>query len=189
MTAELVVAALNMVLHTRKPDSVIHHSDQGSQYTGLAFGQRCQDMGVRPSMDSGGDAYDNAMAESFFASLECELIARRSWKTKAEAHIAVFTWIEAWYDHGGQCFETVLDEDRLDAYKLMALRVQVIALTGVLGLKSGNRTNDNQRSRSAFGPAWVRALPRLVRFFSFGLSDDYTSGSHPLNVRDVCAPK
>ncbi len=78
MTADLVVEALNMALHTRKPGSVIHHSDQGSQYTSLAFGQRCREMGVRPSMGSVGDAYDNAMAESFFASLECELIARRN---------------------------------------------------------------------------------------------------------------
>ena len=98
MTADLVVAALNMALHTRKPGSVIHHSDQGSQYTSLAFGKRCQEMGVRPSMGTVGDAYDNAMAESFFASLECELIARRSWRTKAQARTAVFTWIEAWYN-------------------------------------------------------------------------------------------
>ncbi len=55
-------------------------------------------MGVRPSMGTVGDAYDNAMAESFFASLECELIARRSWKTKPEARLAVFTWIESWYN-------------------------------------------------------------------------------------------
>jgi putative transposase len=98
MTADLVVAALNMALHTRKPGSVIHHSDQGSQYTSLAFGKRCKEMGVRPSMGTVGDAYDNAMAESFFASLECELIARRSWPTKAQARTAVFTWIEAWYN-------------------------------------------------------------------------------------------
>jgi putative transposase len=98
MTADLVVAALNMALRTRKPSSVIHHSDQGSQYTSLAFGKRCHEMGVRPSMGTVGDAYDNAMAESFFASLECELIARRSWRTKAEARTAVFTWIEAWYN-------------------------------------------------------------------------------------------
>ncbi len=98
MTADLVVEALNMALHTRKPGSVIHHSDQGSQYTSLAFGQRCREMGVCPTMGSVGDAYEIAMAESFFASLECELIARRNWKTKAEARIAVFTWIEAWYN-------------------------------------------------------------------------------------------
>ena len=95
MTAELVIAALDMALLTRKPQSVIHHSDQGSQYTSIAFGNRCQEMGVRPSMGSVGDAYDNAMAESFFATLECELIARRKWETKAQARLAIFTWIEA----------------------------------------------------------------------------------------------
>jgi putative transposase len=98
MTAELVIAALNMALHTRKPEDVIHHSDQGSQYTSIAFGGRCREMGVRPSMGTVGDAYDNAMAESFFASLECELIDRRSWRSKAEARTALFTWIEAWYN-------------------------------------------------------------------------------------------
>ena len=98
MTSDLVIAALNMALHTRRPGSVIHHSDQGSQYTSLAFGKRCEEMGVKPSMGTVGDAYDNAMAESFFASLECELISRRSWKTKAEARLAIFTWIEAWYN-------------------------------------------------------------------------------------------
>ncbi|SOY46135.1 transposase [Cupriavidus taiwanensis] len=98
MTATLVVSALNMALHTRKPESVIHHSDQGSQYTSLAFGQRCREMGVRPSMGTVGDAYDNAMAESFFATLECELIARRSWPSKAQARTALFTWIEGWYN-------------------------------------------------------------------------------------------
>lgn len=98
MTAELVLAALNMALTLRKPESVIHHSDQGSQYTSIAFGNRCKEMGVRPSMGTVGDAYDNAMAESVFASLECELIERRSFKTKTEARLAVFTWIEAWYN-------------------------------------------------------------------------------------------
>ena len=98
MTTDLVVTALNMALSMRRPESVIHHSDQGSQYTSIAFGQRCQEMGVRPSMGSVGDAYDNAMAESFFASLECELIDRRTWKTKTEARLAVFTWIESWYN-------------------------------------------------------------------------------------------
>lgn len=98
MTADLVILALNMALMTRKPESVIHHSDQGSQYTSIAFGSRCKEMGVRPSMGTVGDAYDNAMAESFFARLECELIARRTWKTKTEARLAVFTWIESWYN-------------------------------------------------------------------------------------------
>jgi putative transposase len=98
MTAELVIAALDMAVTLRKPREVIHHSDQGSQYTSLAFGQRCGLMGVRPSMGTVGDAYDNAMAESFFASLECELIDRRVWKTKTEARLETFTWIESWYN-------------------------------------------------------------------------------------------
>jgi putative transposase len=98
MTAELVLAALNMALQQRKPSEVIHHSDQGSQYASIAFGERCKKMGVRPSMGSVGDAYDNAMAESFFASLECELIDRKSWQTKTEARLALFTYIEAWYN-------------------------------------------------------------------------------------------
>ncbi len=98
MTADLVLSALNMALLTRKPESVIHHSDQGSQYTSIAFGERCKAMNVRTSMGTVGDAYDNAMAESFFASLECELIDRRVWKTKTQARLAVFTWIESWYN-------------------------------------------------------------------------------------------
>jgi putative transposase len=98
MTTDLVLTALNMAIAQRRPTNVIHHSDQGSQYTSVAFGQRCSKMGVRPSMGSIGDAYDNAMAESFFASLECELIDRRSFETKAEARTALFTYIEGWYN-------------------------------------------------------------------------------------------
>ncbi|GAA6143450.1 hypothetical protein NBRC116584_32680 [Hydrogenophaga sp. 5NK40-0174] len=98
MTADLVLAALNMALEQRKPKSVIHHSDQGSQYTSLAFGERCRQMKVRPSMGTVGDAYDNAMAESFFASLEGELIERNCFQSKSQARMAVFTWIEGWYN-------------------------------------------------------------------------------------------
>ena len=98
MTADLVTQALDMALMTRKPQSVIHHSDQGSQYTSIEFGNRCRQMGVRPSMGSVGDAYDNALAESFFATLECELIDRRVWKTQTQARLAVFSWIESWYN-------------------------------------------------------------------------------------------
>ena len=98
MTSDLVIAALDMALFTRKPQGVIHHSDQGSQYTSIAFGNRCKEMNVRPSMGTVGDAYDNAMAESFFATLECELIARRKWETKTKARLEIFTWIETWYN-------------------------------------------------------------------------------------------
>jgi putative transposase len=87
-----------MALGQRRPASVIHHSDQGSQYTSLAFGIRCKEAGVRPSMGSVGDAYDNAMCESFFATLECELLQRRTSRTKAQARMAIFIFIEGWYN-------------------------------------------------------------------------------------------
>src|ERR1700722_7068386 len=80
------------------PRGVIHHSDQGSQYTSIEFGHRCRDAGVRPSMGSVGDAYDNAMCESFFATLECELLARGRFKTQAEARNATFAFIEGFYN-------------------------------------------------------------------------------------------
>ena len=79
LRTELVLAALDMAVEQRQPADVIHHSDQGCQYTSIAFGLRCREAGVRPSMGSVGDAYDNALCESFFATLECELLelARR----------------------------------------------------------------------------------------------------------------
>lgn len=98
LRTELVLAATNMALAQRRPTNVIHHSDRGCQYTSYAFGKRCQEMGVMPSMGSVGDAYDNAMAESFFATLEREVLQRRSFKTQAEARMAVFEWIEGWYN-------------------------------------------------------------------------------------------
>ena len=98
LRTELVLNALNMALWQRRPEQVIHHSDQGCQYTSIAFGKRCRDMGVRPSMGSVGDCFDNAMCESFFATLECELIDRRSFRTQAEARMAVFEFIEGWYN-------------------------------------------------------------------------------------------
>jgi putative transposase len=85
LRTELVLDALEMAIGQRRPDGVIHHSDQGSQYTSLAFGKRCKEAGVRPSMGSVGDAYDNAMCESFFATLECELLERRRFTSKIEA--------------------------------------------------------------------------------------------------------
>ena len=98
LKTQLVLDALNMALMQRRPTGVIHHSDQGSQYTSVAFGLRCKEAGVRPSMGSVGDAYDNAMCESFFATLETELIERKSFRNQAEARMAVFDFIEAWYN-------------------------------------------------------------------------------------------
>lgn len=98
LKTELVLAALDMAIAQRRPESVIHHSDKGCQYTSYAFGKRCREAGVVPSMGSTGDAYDNAMAESFFATLEREVINRRSFKSQAEARMAIFQWLEGWYN-------------------------------------------------------------------------------------------
>ena len=98
LRAELVLDALDMALYKRRPRAVIHHSDQGTQYTSVAFGQRCRQAGVRPSMGSVGDCYDNALCESFFATLECELLARHSFRTRAEARMEVFGFIEGFYN-------------------------------------------------------------------------------------------
>lgn len=94
----LVLQALNMALEQRGPYGVIHHSDQGSQYTSIAFGKRCRKASVRPSMGSVGDCYDNAMCESFFATLECELLDRQKFNTHGEARRRVFEFIEGWYN-------------------------------------------------------------------------------------------
>jgi putative transposase len=98
LRTELVLAALDMAVAQRRPTSVIHHSDQGCQYTSIEFGRRCREACVRPSMGSVGDAYDNAMCESFFATLECELLDRHRFRTQAEARLAVFDFIEGWYN-------------------------------------------------------------------------------------------
>lgn len=99
LKAELVVDALEMATSRRRPDpGLVHHSDQGSQYVSLVFSQRCHDAGIAQSMGSVGDAYDNAVAESFFSSLKKERINRRSWPTKQEARTVVFEWIEGWYN-------------------------------------------------------------------------------------------
>jgi putative transposase len=97
----LVLAALDMAVAQRQPAAVIHHSDHGCQYTSLAFGRRCREAGVRPSMESVGDAYDNALCESFFATLECELLDRQRFPTQAAARLAVFDFIEGWSRYAG----------------------------------------------------------------------------------------
>ena len=119
MTADLVTQALDMALMTRKPQSVIHHSDQGSQYTSIEFGNRCRQMGVRPSMGSVGDAYadlgfcHNACGRELLCHAgvridESDLLQRRVWKTQTEARLAVFSWIEGWYNPRRQHFSVGL---------------------------------------------------------------------------------
>jgi putative transposase len=96
---ELVIGALEMAVWNRRPgDGVIHHSDHGCQYTSLLFGEHCQAVGIRCSMGPVGDCYDNAMAESFFATLECELLARRTFRTQLEARTALFEYLEVFYN-------------------------------------------------------------------------------------------
>ncbi len=98
LRTELVLEALNMAIWQRRPERVVHHSDQGTQYTSIAFGIRCRKAGVHLSMGSVGDCYDNALAESFFATLECELIDRESFRTRTEARLGVFDFIEGFYN-------------------------------------------------------------------------------------------
>ncbi len=98
LRTELVLDAFEMAIQQRKPQAVIHHSDQGCQYTSIAFGKRCQGAGVRPSMGSVGDCYDNAMCESFNATLECELLVTHRFKNQRDAALAVFDFIEGWYN-------------------------------------------------------------------------------------------
>ena len=118
LRTELVIAALEMALEQRNPgQDLIHHSDQGCQYTSIEFGKRCREAGVRPSMGSVGDCYDNAMCESFFATLECELLNRRTFRSTDEAGSAVFDYIEGWYNthrrHSSIGYHSPADYERL----------------------------------------------------------------------------
>jgi putative transposase len=99
LRAELGVDALAMALWNRRPATgLIHHADHGAQYASLAFGRRCREAGIAVSMGSVGACYDHALAESFFATLECELVARSRWRTHAEARMAVCDFIEVSYN-------------------------------------------------------------------------------------------
>ena len=100
LRTELVLDALEMAIWHRRPaPGLVHHSDQGCQYTSLAFGRRCREAGIAPSMGSVGDCYDNSMAESFFATLECELLEQQpTFHNRTEARIAVFDFIEGFYN-------------------------------------------------------------------------------------------
>jgi putative transposase len=99
MRTELVTTALDAAIVRRRPGTdLVHHSDHGSQYTSLAFGTRLRASGIVASMGSIGDCYDNALAESFFATLETELIDRSDWANVTEARAAVFEYIEVFYN-------------------------------------------------------------------------------------------
>jgi putative transposase len=98
LRTELVVKALDLAVERRRTDGVIHHSDQGTQYTSIEFGKRCREADVRTSMGTVGDCYDNALCESFFASLECELLDRATFTDPSEAQRELFSYIEGFYN-------------------------------------------------------------------------------------------
>jgi transposase InsO family protein len=97
--ADLVLDALNMAVWNRRPArGLIHHSDHGCQYTSLVFTRRLEDAGILGSMGSVGDALDNAIAESFFATLQTELLDRDTWQTRQKLRSAIFEYVEAFYN-------------------------------------------------------------------------------------------
>ncbi len=99
LRTELVIDALNMAVWNRRPDpGLVHHSDRGCQYTSLTFGRRCREAGILPSMGRRGDAYDNALAESFFATLETELLTRQTFPHRSAARLAIFDYLEGFYN-------------------------------------------------------------------------------------------
>jgi len=99
LTADLVVDALGMAVTLRRPGpGTVHHSDRGSQYRSLAIGKTLKESGIMASMGSKGYAFDNAAAESFMATIKTELIYRNRFKTKDEARLAVFKYIEGFYN-------------------------------------------------------------------------------------------
>jgi putative transposase len=116
LKTQLVIDGLDMALSQRRPEGLIHHSDHACQYTSIAFGQRCRQAGVRPSMGSVGDCYDNALCESFFATLECELLDRSRFPNQAQARMAVFDYIEGWYNrhrrHSGLSYLSPVEFER-----------------------------------------------------------------------------
>ncbi len=115
LRTEWVRGALEMAVLDRHPGAgVIPHSDHGCQYTSLAFGQRCQAVGIRRSMGSVGDCYDNAMAENFFATLECGLLVWQTFRTYHDARMALFEDLEGFYNR--QRRHSALEYLSLDAY-------------------------------------------------------------------------
>ena len=99
LRAELVVDAVPMAIARRRPGpGLVHHSDHGSQYVSLAMGEHLREAGIETSMGEKGSALDNAVVESFFSTLKRELVNRYPWPTKANARVAIFEWIEAFYN-------------------------------------------------------------------------------------------
>lgn len=118
LKTELVVDALGMAVTRRKPPAgVVHHSDRGSQYTSLAFGTTLRESGLVASMGRRGDAYDNACCESVISTIKNELIKRRSWTSRDQARLAVFSYIETFYNprrrHSALGYQSPIDYENM----------------------------------------------------------------------------
>jgi putative transposase len=126
LRSEIVVDALDMACWRRKPagEQTVVHADHGSQYTSWAFGQRLRTAGLLGSMGSVGDCFDNALAESFFSSLQVELLDRQTWTTRQQLANAIFEWIEAWYNprrrHSALGYRSPVDYENLQLVAVTA---------------------------------------------------------------------
>jgi putative transposase len=181
LRTELVLKALDMAAWRRKPVGVIHHSDQGTQYTSVAFGRRCEEMGVRPSTGSVGDAYDNAMAESFFATLECELIDRRSFRSHAEGRMAVFQYIEGWYNpwrrHSGLAYESPMSFERKHGHAGTSRSESPLSPLGARDSETTRKTTRQDAPGSTIAVSSDLRVPLLSDAAAAG--DSSTTGSVP----------
>lgn len=121
LSSHLVLAALEMAYRQRCPEEVIHHSDHGGEYTAVAFSTRCRELGITRSMGSVGDCFDNAMMESYFSSLEAEVLDRYRFSTRDDARREIFTWIEGWYNphrrHSGLGYVSPREFERRSSQK------------------------------------------------------------------------
>jgi putative transposase len=157
LRTELVLDALNMALWQRRPKQVIHHSDQGTQYTSIAFGLRCKEMGVRPSMGSVGDAYDNALCESFFATLECELLDHSRFRSQVEGRMGVFDFIERFYNprrrHSALGYLSPIDFERTHGPR--ATRTAVAGRVVTSEVESASPASSDLRATPALLPRFA----------------------------------
>lgn len=117
LRTELVADALDMARLRRKPVGTVVHSDRGTQYTSWLFGHRLREAGLLGSMGRVASAFDNAMIESFFGSMQIELLDRRTWTTRAELATAIFEYIEAFYNpvrrHSALDYRSPIDYERV----------------------------------------------------------------------------
>jgi putative transposase len=125
LRTQIVVEAVQMAIWRRKPNpGLVHHSDQGVQYTALSFGERLKEVGIAPSMGRTGSALDNAMAESFVSTLKAELVSRMKFPTRQAAKTAIFEYLEAFYNdrrlHSALGYRTPADfeEDRMEGARV-----------------------------------------------------------------------